>query len=562
MSEKKTILDWALHWEKEAPDMLHFVQPLGGGVDNVKTWTFAQALKEARRVAAYLERLGLPPKSRIAICSKNCAQWILADWAIWMAGHVSVPLYPVLNAATVRYILEHSDSKLLFIGKLDPVWAEMEPGVPADVKRVGFPLAPAGNYERWDDIVARHEPIARVAQRSLDEMATIVYTSGSTGQPKGVMLSFGAMAAPTEGLVDLLGLNSTDRMLSYLPLAHTMERWIVGGCSTRAPFQVFFAESVNTFLQDLQRARPTLFLSVPRLWAKFQAGVFKKLPPKRLDWLLSIPIVRGIIKKKVLRGLGLDKVRFAGSGSAPIPGDLLAWYRKLGLELLEGYGMSENFNYSHVNKLGQVRVGFVGSPYKGVECKLSAENEVLVKSPGMMMGYYKQPNETREAFTEDGFFRTGDCGVIDELGRLQITGRVKEIFKTAKGKYVAPAPIENKLLNHRDIEQVCVSGAGQAQPHALVVLSEEARAGLQQGRQEAVESELLEHLKDVNKDLDNIEQLQFLSVVKDEWTAENGFLTPTLKIKRGKIEDAYRSQVPGWYAQNRKVIWADAAAAR
>jgi long-chain acyl-CoA synthetase len=557
MSEKKTILDWALHWEKEAPDMLHFVQPLGGSVDNVKTWTFAQALKEARRVAAYLERLGLPPKSRIAICSKNCAHWLLADWAIWMAGHVSVPLYPVLNAATVRYILEHSDAKLLFVGKLDPVWAEMEPGVPADVRRVGFPLAPPGSYERWDDIVARHEPIARVAQRSLDEMATIVYTSGSTGQPKGVMLSFGGMAAPTDGLVDLLGLNANDRMLSYLPLAHTMERWIIGGCSTRAPFQVFFAESVNTFLQDLQRARPTLFLSVPRLWAKFQAGVFKKLPPKKLDFLLSIPIVGGVIKKKVLRGLGLDKVRFAGSGSAPIPGDLLAWYRKLGLELLEGYGMSENFNYSHVNKLGQVRVGSVGSPYRGVECKLSADNEVLVKSPGMMMGYYKQPNETREAFTEDGFFRTGDCGVIDELGRLQLTGRVKEIFKTSKGKYVAPAPIENKLLNHRGIEQVCVSGAGQPQPHALVVLSEEARTGVTQGGKEALETELLEHLKVVNKDLDNVEQLQFLSVVKDEWTAENGFLTPTLKIKRGKIEDAYKPQVPGWYAQNRKVVWAD-----
>lgn len=558
MSERKTILEWALHWEKEAPDMLHFVQPLGGGADNVKTWTFAQALKETRRVAAYLDGLGLPPKSRIAICSKNCAHWLMADWAIWMAGHVSVPLYPVLNAATVRYILEHSDSKLLFVGKLDPVWSEMAPGVPADVRRVGFPLAPPGEYERWDDIVARHEPLTKLAQRTPDEMATIVYTSGSTGQPKGVMLSFGAMMAPTDALVASLGLNSTDRMVSYLPLAHTMERWIIGGCSTRAPFQVFFADSVNTFLQDLQRARPSLFLSVPRLWAKFQAGVFRKLPPKKLDLLLSIPIVRGIIKKKVLRGLGLDKVRFAGSGSAPIAGDIIAWYRKLGLELLEGYGMSENFNYSHMNTPGHVRVGYVGTPQKGVECKLSAEGEVLVKSPGMMMGYYKEPGETRAAFTEDGFFKTGDCGVIDEAGRLQLTGRVKEIFKTAKGKYVAPAPIENMLSSFRGIEQVCVSGAGHPQPHALVVLSEDAR----QGAREKIEDQLLEYLQDVNKGLDNIEQLQFLSVVKDEWTAENGFLTPTLKIKRNKIEDAYRQQVPGWYAQNRKVIWAEGPAPR
>lgn len=562
MSENKTTLDWAFHWEKEAPDMLHFVQPMGGGAENVKTWTFAQALREARRMAAHLDSLALPPKSRIAICSKNCAYWILADWAIWMAGHVSVPLYPVLNASTTRYILEHSEAKLLFVGKLDPIWSEMQQGVPAGVRRIAFPLSPPGDHAKWDEIIARHEPLTQAAPRTLDEMATIVYTSGSTGQPKGVMLSFGGMAAPTEGLVSLLGLNSTDRMLSYLPLAHTMERWIIGGCSTRAPFQVFFAESVDTFLQDLQRARPTLFLSVPRLWLKFQAGVFKKMPPKKLDRLLGLPIVGGIVKKKILRGLGLDQVRFAGSGSAPIPGDLLAWYRKLGLELLEGYGMSENFNYSHVNKLGQVRVGSVGSPYKGVECKLSADGEVLVKSPGMMMGYYKQPDVTREAFTEDGFLRTGDCGVIDELGRLQLTGRVKEIFKTSKGKYVAPAPIENKLLACRGIEQACVSGAGQPQPHAMVVLSEEARANLRQGGKAALESELTEHLKAINKDLDNVEQLQFISVVGDEWTAENGLLTPTMKIKRAKIEEAYSSQVAGWYAQNRKIVWADSAPSR
>lgn len=562
MRVNKTILDWAVHWEKEAPDMLHFVQPMVGGTDTVKTWTFAQASQEARRMAAYIQRLGLPPKSRIAICSKNCAYWIMADWAIWMAGHVSVPIYPVLNAATTGYILEHSDSKVLFVGKLDAIWADMEKGVPGHVKRIAFPLSPSGEHEKWDDIVARHEPLAQVAERTLDEMATIVYTSGSTGQPKGVMLSFGAMAAPTESLVEGLGLNSTDRMLSYLPLAHTMERWISASCSTRAPFQLFFADRPDTFLKDLQRARPTLFLSVPRLWLKFQAGVFRKLPPKKLELLLRIPIVRGLIKKKILRGLGLDQVRFAGSGSAPIPAELMAWYRKLGLELLEGYGMSENFNYSHLTKPGQVRVGYVGTPHPGVECKLSSEGEVLVKSPGLMMGYLEQPNETRDAFDADGFFKTGDAGNLDELGRLQITGRVKEIFKTSKGKYVAPAPIENKLLNQRVIEQACVSGAGQPQPHALVVLSEEARVAVRQGKRQTLEGELAAHLEQLNKGLDRIEQLQFLSVVRDEWTAENGFLTPTLKIMRSKIEDAYKNQVAGWYAQNRRVIWADSAAPR
>jgi long-chain acyl-CoA synthetase len=562
MSMNKTILDWALHWEKEAPGMLHFVQPMGGGADELKTWTFAQAVQESRRMATYLQRLGLPPKTRIAICSKNCAYWIMADWAIWMAGHVAVPIYPVLNAATTGYILEHSESKVLFVGKLDAIWADMEKGVPGDVKRIAFPLSPSGDHEQWDEIVARHEPLAQVSPRTLAEMATIVYTSGSTGQPKGVMLSFGAMAEPTERLVELLEMNSTDRMLSYLPLAHTMERWISACASTRAPFQLFFADRTDTFLQDLQRARPTLFLGVPRLWLKFQAGVFSKLRPKKLEVLLRIPIVRGVIKKKILRGLGLDQVRFAGSGSAPIPAELMSWYRKLGLDLLEGYGMTENFNYSHITKPGQVRVGYVGTPHPGVECKVSAEGEVLVKSPGLMMGYFKHPNETRDAFDADGFFKTGDTGSLDELGRLQITGRLKENFKTSKGKYVAPVPIENKLLNYPVIDQVCVSGAGQPQPYALVVLSEEARAGVRQGNRQKLQSELAEHLEQLNKGLDRTEQLQFLSVVGDEWTAENGFLTPTLKLKRAKIEDAYKNEVTGWYAQNQKIIWADSASSR
>lgn len=562
MSDTKTILDWALHWEKQSPDLLHFIQPMGGGSANLKTWTWAQAVKEARRMAAHLERLNFPPKSRIAICSKNCAYWLLADWAIWMAGHVSVPLYPVLNAGTVRYILEHSDAKLLFVGKLDAVWGEMQSGVPVGVQKIRFPLSPPGDGDKWDDIVGRQEPLASAAPRTLEEMATIVYTSGSTGQPKGAMLSFGAMAAATAGIVRLFKMTPNDRMLSYLPLAHTMERWLIDGAATQASFQVFFAETPDTFLQDLQRARPTLFLSVPRLWLKFQEGVFKKVPPAKLERLLKIPILSGIIKKKILKGLGLDAVRIAGSGSAPIPGELLTWYRKLGLELLEGYGMSENFNYSHVSRPGQVRVGYVGSPHEGVECKLGADGEILVKSPGSMMGYFKQPNETREAFTEDGFLKTGDCGVIDELSRLQITGRVKEIFKTSKGKYVAPAPIENKLLNHPLIEQCCVSGAGQPQPYALVVLKEDARGAAKRGGKAALEKELAEHLANVNAGLDHVEQLQFLSAVCEEWTAENGMLTPTLKIKRGKVEEAYAGQVSGWYAQNRKVVWAEPPATR
>jgi long-subunit acyl-CoA synthetase (AMP-forming) len=310
-------------------------------------------------------------------------------------------------------------------------------------------------------------------------------------------------------------------------------------------------------VQDLRRARPTLFLSVPRLWLKFQAGVQQKLPAKKLERLLGIPIVSGIIKRKVLKGLGLDAVRIAGAGSAPMPPELMAWYRKLGLELLEGYGMTENFNYSHVSRPGQVRVGYVGNAYDDVQCRISPEGEVLVKSPGSMLGYFKQPNETRAVFTEDGFLKTGDCGSIDERGRLRITGRIKEIFKTSKGKYVAPAPIESLLVSHPRVEQCCVSGAGRPQPYALIVLNPEAWSTVEAGGKAQVESELSAELERVNQGLEAHEQLQFGCVVKDQWLTENGLLTPSLKIKRNKVEEAYAASVDGWYAQRRKVVWAD-----
>ena len=269
---------------------------------------------------------------------------------------------------------------------------------------------------------------------------------------------------------------------------------------------------------------------------KFQHGVLQKMPQKKLDKLLKIPVLRGVLKKTILQQLGLDKVKLAGSGSAPLSGDVLDWYRNLGLELLEGYGMSENFAYSHMNKPGRTRTGYVGEPLPGVDVKISERGEVLVKSPATMMGYYKDEEKTAEAFTEDGFLRTGDKGEIDEMGRLKLTGRIKEIFKTSKGKYIAPAPIENRLMAHDAIEMVCVSGANQTQPHALVLLGEEIRPQMADaGFRKEIEESFKKLIADVNKTVDPHEQLAFIIVMQDEWTIENSS-TPTLKLKRNVVK--------------------------
>jgi long-chain acyl-CoA synthetase len=465
-------------------------------------------------------------------------------------------------------VLGHSGASLLFVGKLD-TWDEQKAGVPSGLPCIALPLAPAGAtaslpghpFDTWDAVIARTAPLQGRPQRQADEIAMLLYTSGSTGTPKGVMSSFGAITRTAEGISEdtrkRIGSGVEGRMLSYLPLAHSFERsWVEASSLVDGGTRLFFAETLETFLQDLQRARPTLFISVPRLWLKFQQGVFAKMPPAKLDRLLGIPILGRIVARKVLKGLGLDAVVQAGSGSAPLPPDLIRWYRRLGLRLFEGYGMSEDNSYSHTSNEQFSEPGWVGVPMKGVEVKLSPEGEILIKSPGQFSGYYQQPELTAECFTADGFFRTGDRGERRADGMLKITGRTKELFKTAKGKYVAPAPIENKLNTHPMVELSLVSGVGQPAAYAMVVLAEtlRPRQGDAAFRAE-VEAEMAALLKRVNGEIADYEQLQLVVVVREPWSIENGTLTPTMKIKRAPIERAVEGQVEAWYASGKRVHW-------
>ncbi len=552
---QKPILDHVYDHEAAHPERVFLTQPIGGG--EVKDYTWAQVLDESRRMAAHLRTLGFSNGDRIAILSKNCAHFFMAELAIWMAGYTTVAIFPTEGPDTIRYVLEHSEAKLLFVGKLD-TWKQQESGVPDGVARVAFPLAPKTTIEGWDAIVAKTEPLAGRPAREPGDLAMLIYTSGSTGQPKGVMHTFGAVAVVAQGICDALGVNAEDRCLSYLPLAHVFERAYIECASFVGGGHVFFAEALDTFLTDLRRARPTVFLSVPRLWLKFQQGVFTKMPPGRLDFLLKVPFLGKRVAKKVLTGLGLENVRVAGSGSAPIPAELIAWYRRLGLDLREGYAMTEDLAYSHIATPELSEPGYVGVPLPGVEVKLSEEGEVLIKSPGQMKGYFKQPELDAECFTEDGFFRTGDKGERKPSGLLKLTGRVKELFKTAKGKYVAPAPIENLINEHPLIELSCVSGVGQPAAYALVVLAEDIRGKVgEPAVKERIVTELGPWLKECNSKLSGYEQLQMFVIHDEVWSIENGLLTPTMKIKRSKIEASVTDRLERWYGSKSPVVWAN-----
>ncbi|APC15243.1 AMP-binding protein [Pseudomonas frederiksbergensis] len=543
-------------YEREArhPRQRFLVQPIGGG--QVETLTWADVGHQARCAAHWLRARELPQGSHIALISKNCAHWIIADLAIWMAGHVSVPLYPNLTADSVAQVLEHSEAALVFIGKLDD-WPGMSKGVRADLPTISLPLCPGGEFDfSWADL-QRSSPIQDDPTPGADQLATIIYTSGTTGLPKGVMHSFGNLGFATTHGTQLFGLNESDRLLSYLPLCHVAERMFVELASIYTGQTVFFAESLDTFLTDLQRARPTALFGVPRIWSRFQMGVYSRIPAKRLDFLLGLPIIGKRVGHKVLAGLGLDALRVALSGAAPVPQALLHWYKRLGLEVLEVYGMTESCGYSHICLPGQNKLGWIGKPCPEVEVRIEDSGEVLVRSGATMLGYFKEPQKTAETITEDGFLRTGDKGEQDAEGYLRLTGRLKEIFKTSKGKYVAPAPIENRLAVHSRIEQVCVVGDGLSAPLGLCVLSAVGLQDAASAARNALQSSLESLLEEVNGALDKHERMRQLVVVKDSWAVENGFLTPTLKIKRNVIEAAYGARFEEWSARSEAVLWQD-----
>ncbi|TWC29115.1 long-subunit acyl-CoA synthetase (AMP-forming) [Pseudomonas sp. SJZ079] len=538
--------------ETRHPNKRYMVQPLPDGRLQELSW--AEVGEQARRAANWLRSRELPQGSRIAIISKNCAHWIVADLAIWMAGHVSVPLYPNLTAESVRQVLEHSEAALVFVGKLDD-WPSMAPGVPDTLPCVGLPLRPHAEFSYlWDDLQAC-TPIQDDPKPAANRLATLIYTSGTTGTPKGVMHHFSNLGFAASHATELFGVAEEDRVLSYLPLCHVAERMFVELASIYGGQTVFFADNLDTFLEDLKRARPTMIFGVPRIWTKFQMGVYSKMSAEKLDFLLKLPLIGRLVGKKVLAGLGLDAVRYALSGAAPVPEALLDWYKRLGLDVLEVYGMTENCGYSHVCRPGQYRQGWIGQNSPGVEVRIAADGEVQARSGATMQGYYKDPQKTAETITDDGFLRTGDKGEQDAAGNLRLTGRIKEIFKTSKGKYVAPAPIENRLAVHSRIEQVCVVGDGLVQPMALCVLSEVGRQEAANGARGELEKSLKVLLAEVNATLDKHERLQGLVLVKDAWSVDNGFLTPTLKIKRNVVEGTYAPRFAEWLENREAVLW-------
>jgi long-chain acyl-CoA synthetase len=394
-----TYIERFYHWEKHMPEGPFLRQAAGG---QWKIYTWQEAGREARQMASAIKAMNLP-EINLALVSKNCAHWIITDLAIIMSGHVSVPFYPNLTAEQLNHVLTHSESKLLFVGKLDD-WEHMQHGVPKSLRCISIPLGPAEGMDQWDEIISKHEPISEVKLPKPEDLWTIVYTSGTTGSPKGVMLNHSSYMSSSEAVRKVVDLSTfRHRYFSYLPLCHIAERAIIGVGNYTSGGTISFAESLDTFLENLKETKPTVFFGVPRIWTKFQLGVLSKMPEKKLNLLLKIPIINKTVKKKILEGLGLSEVQFAITGAAPCHSSIHKFYNRLGLYLHEAYGMSENSAVCSVMKEDAVKPGTVGQLYDGVKVKIDPQNgEVIMRAPWVMHGCIPETwvNWIRMAFSK------------------------------------------------------------------------------------------------------------------------------------------------------------------
>ena len=542
-----TIIDKFCEFEAARPEHLFLAEPVKGVY---REFTWQEAGKQVRSMAAALQSMSLGKNDKVAILSKNCAHWVMTDLAIAMAGCIAVPLYPNITPEALHELIVHSESKAIFIGKLDNP-EELRTGIPRGLIEITFPFYPNAGCLNWNDLVAQHEGLKGKPVLDPHAAASIVYTSGTTGQPKGVMHSLHAVGFAVEAFLESCPGLDKEIFFSYLPLCHVAERMLVESGAIFTGSTIYFVESMDTFAKNLAYTRPTIFLAVPRIWEKLQEGILKKLSRKTLDSLLSTPVIASLVRYYIQKKLGLHKCKHVFTGASPTNVGMLEWYAKLGLRIQEAYGMTENVALSHYNRKEKIRFGTVGQPYPGVIVRLAQDNEVQVKSDASMMGYYKEPALSAECFAGE-FLKTGDEGAIDEEGFLTITGRIKDQFKTSKGKYIMPAPIESKLLEADSVAQVCVVGSGMPSAMALATLSETAREKSPQ----ALLNELKELLSTINQGLEQHERLSKIIVLPEEWTIPNGLLTPTLKVKRKMIDAAFSNSYETWGLRKDKIILA------
>jgi len=561
--------------------------------------TYREVLRSVKRLCGGLRSVGIARGDRVGILSENRPEWAVADYASLCSGVVPVPIYPSLLAPQVAYILEDSGVSLIFVSSAEQAKKALEA-----VERTGLAPPPTivvfddvhgapDGVLRWSDLLERGDAWAgatsdaefrdAAGEASPSDVATILYTSGTTGTPKGVMLTHNNIASNARACGVVLDIYDTDSTVSFLPLSHILQRMVDyllfwRGCTIAYP------RSIDTLVADMKVLRPTLVVSVPRIYEKIYNRVMEAQGLRRrlLDWSLGVAdhvadlrlaggrpggllaaryaIADRLVFRKIRSVVG-GRLRFFVSGGGPLSPTLNRFFYSVGMIILEGYGLTETSPVTNVNTVENFRIGTVGKPVPATEVKIAEDGEILVRGPQVMKGYYKNPQATAEAIDPEGWFATGDIGKIDADGFLSITDRKKDLIVTAGGKNIAPQPIENALATHALVEQAVVVGDRRRYCSLLVV---PAYAALEKWARGAGiswndRSELMANpqvVAYVEREIQPLlerfapfERPKRLALLAEEFTLENGFLTPTLKVKRRVVQERLHDVIDLLYAE-------------
>jgi len=554
------------------------------------------------KIGWYLLSAGIKKGDRVALFSENRPEWWVVDLAICSIGAVNVPIYGTNSAEEARYILENSGSKVCFAGtdlqlerimKIKSKVSSLSKVIiidnldvrKKDVLNFNKALQEGEKYTKKGDFEKRLKSIKK------EDMATIMYTSGTTGDPKGVMLSHNNFISDCRQLINDFSDYITDehRLLSFLPLSHSFERTCGYYMPMCAGCKVAFAEGFPTIVEDLQAVRPTFMIAVPRLYEKIHSTIQSRLPDqpwiKRSIFALAVKTAKKnlpyecnerdrtglfayrfkifdkLIFSKLKEGLGMDRLVFAVSGGAPLAVSDAEFFIGMGIKIVEGFGLTETTPVTNANRPWKIKPGTIGPALSETKVKVSDDGEYLIKGPQVMMGYYKNKAATEDVFTKDGYFRTGDLAVIDDEGYVSITGRIKDIIVTAGGKNISPQNIENSLKGSKYIEEVAIIGDRRKYLSALVIPSFETLGKWAKNKGIAysdnsglVENEEINILMrgEIDKhtcDFARVEQIRKFSMLNAEWSQETGEITPSLKIKRRVIDEKYADKIESMYPQ-------------
>jgi long-chain acyl-CoA synthetase len=588
VSSHDTIPQRVLRQAADHPSSIAYQAKVGGRWQPTTWKTYVEQIRSAARA---LVALGLPRGGKVAILGFNRPEWTIFDHAAMMAGGCPAGIYTTCSADEVQYIVHHSEALVVLVENADQL-------AKVKAKRAQMPLlkwivtmrgtmSTGDDVLTWDDFLSKADRIPEAdLDRRLDaieqsDLATLIYTSGTTGPPKGVMLSHRNLSWTSQTLLDLGGRRTDDVSLSYLPLSHIAEQMCTLHMPATAGTQVYFAESIEKVPENLKDARPTAFFGVPRIWEKFHAALAGKLSEttgtkKRLvDWArkvcgevnarrdrgeqlpktleLQYRLADRLVISKIKQAIGFDRARELFSGAAPIAADVLEFFATLDLPIKEIYGQSEDCGPTSCNLHGRTRLGTVGPPIPGLECKLAEDGEILIRGPNVFLGYYKEPEATAEAL-RNGWLCSGDLGAFDKDGFLSITGRKKEIIITAGGKNIAPKNIEAALKQSPLVAEAVVIGDRRKFLTVLVTLDDAAARKLAPSadalhKSPEIRSAIQVKVDEVNQALARVEQVKKFVILPVPFGIDSGELTPTMKIKRKVVAQKYAREIEAMYVE-------------